>query len=532
MSRRQASGNRRKTRTPGGPVTLEKRLRHLMFFFAIPLLIMILILFVILFTYVGKYADILHNVTTASEFNQDFKESIDLKMYYYVVESHYSEGLPIQEVEDAQKLAQGLLDTTTDKESWKAISGVLKLCTNLEGKIRQIEETKSYDERQAQLENNIYVLTKLIQEYMYNYLYHEAALLDRLQAQMTKRLYLEIALIALFALLLLGLMVQRSLRFGRSITKPVSALCSRVTAIGEGDLTPKTPVQAQEYEIQTLSDGFEQMVSRLNQLIEQNRQEQVSLRKAELALLQAQINPHFLYNTLDAIVWLVEMEKNEQAVEMVTSLSSFFRSSLSNGRDIITLREEEQHVRSYLEIQQVRYKDILSYEITIDPQLSSCRIPKLTLQPLVENALYHGIKQKRGMGHITVSGVREGTDIFLSVEDDGAGMSPARLLQVRDALAKMTRRDGKDGAEKVCGEEKTAEEISGSALERTPLAGRLVPEDQSRVGFGVVTVHERLQLLFGASYGLKIESEEGRGTCVCVRIPMEDETTDRKEIQE
>ncbi|MFR7717628.1 MAG: histidine kinase [Lachnospiraceae bacterium] len=525
MSRRQTSGNRRKTRTPGGPVTLEKRLRHLMFFFAVPLLIMILILFVILFTYVGKYADILHNVTTASEFNQDFKESIDLKMYYYVVESHYSEGLPIQEVEDAQKLAQGLLDTTTDKESWKAISGVLKLCTNLEGKIRQIEETKSYDERQAQLENNIYVLTKLIQEYMYNYLYHEAALLDRLQAQMTKRLYLEIALIALFALLLLGLMVQRSLRFGRSITKPVSALCSRVTAIGEGDLTPKTPVQAQEYEIQTLSDGFEQMVSRLNQLIEQNRQEQVSLRKAELALLQAQINPHFLYNTLDAIVWLVEMEKNEQAVEMVTSLSSFFRSSLSNGRDIITLREEEQHVRSYLEIQQVRYKDILSYEITIDPQLSSCRIPKLTLQPLVENALYHGIKQKRGMGHITVSGVREGTDIFLSVEDDGAGMSTARLLQVRDALAKMTRRDGKDGAEKVRGEEKTAEEISGSALERTPLAGRLVPEDQSRVGFGVVTVHERLQLLFGASYGLKIESEEGRGTCVCVRIPMEDETT-------
>ena len=115
MSRRQASGNRRKTRTPGGPVTLEKRLRHLMFFFAVPLLIMILILFVILFTYVGKYADILHNVTTASEFNQDFKESIDLKMYYYVVESHYSDGLPIQEVEDAQKLAQGLLDTTTKR---------------------------------------------------------------------------------------------------------------------------------------------------------------------------------------------------------------------------------------------------------------------------------------------------------------------------------------------------------------------------------------------------------------------------------
>lgn len=207
MSEETVSENGREEKRPGKPVTLESRLRHLVFFFAVPLLILILILFLILFTYVGKYADILHNVTTASEFNQDFKESIDLKMYYYVVESHYSEGLPIQEVEDAQKLAKGLLDTTKEKESWKAISGVLKLCTNLEGKIRQIEETKSYDDRQAQLENNIYVLTKLIQEYMYNYLYHEAALLDRLQAQMMKRLYLEIALIAFLALLLLGLKI-------------------------------------------------------------------------------------------------------------------------------------------------------------------------------------------------------------------------------------------------------------------------------------------------------------------------------------
>ena len=489
------------------PVTLEKRLRHLMFFFAVPVLVMILILFVILFSYVGKYADILHNVTMASEFNQDFKESIDLKMYYYVVESHYSEGLPIEEVEDAQKLAQSLLDTTTDRESFKAISGVLKLCTNLEEKIWQIEETKSYDERQIQLENNIYVLTKLIQEYMYTYLYHEAALLDRLQTEMARRLYLEMALIALLAVLLLVLLVQRSLRFGRSITKPISALCRRVTAIGEGDLTPKTPIQAQEYEIQTLSNGFEQMVSQLNQLIEQNRQEQVSLRKAELALLQAQINPHFLYNTLDAIVWLVEMEKNEQAVEMVTSLSSFFRSSLSNGRDIITLREEEQHVRSYLEIQHVRYKDILSYEIEIEPSLCSCRIPKLTLQPLVENALYHGIKLKRGLGRITVSGMREGKDILLFVEDDGAGIEPDRLLQVRHALEEMTRRE--------CREKKE--------MDRVSLAGRLPQMDQNRVGFGIVTVHERLVLLFGAEYGLTIESIPGAGTRVCVRIPAQEE---------
>ncbi|MCD8336041.1 MAG: sensor histidine kinase [Lachnospiraceae bacterium] len=274
------------------------------------------------------------------------------------------------------------------------------------------------------------------------------------------------------------------MHFANSITRPISDLCARVKSIGSGDLTVREPIQAQEYEIQTLSDGFEDMVGRLNRLIEQNRMEQTRLRSAELALLQAQINPHFLYNTLDAIVWLIEMEKNEQAVEMVTSLSSFFRSSLSNGQDIISLREEEQHVRSYLEIQQVRYKDILEYEIAVEPELGDYRIPKLTLQPLVENALYHGIKRKRGLGHIRVSGYLEKAEgssaatIVLKVEDNGAGMDEERLGQVRAAL-----------------------------------------KHEQSIGFGIATVHERIQLMFGAEYGLLIESRQGAGTCVTVRIP-------------
>ena len=464
-------------------VTLESKLRTLMFGFFIPVFVMVVAIFVVLFSYITRYEAILHNVTTASEFNQDFKESIDLKMYYYVVDSHYSEGLPIEEVKAAQDLANSLLETTTQKESWKAINGVLNLCINLESKIYQIEETERYDDRQLQLENNIYVLTKLIQEYMYTYLYHEASLLDSLQTEMTRSLYFEVALILAAVVGLLFIMVHQLLRLGQAITGPISNLCTRVQAISEGDLTVKTPIQAQEYEIQTLSDGFENMVERLNQQIEQNRQEQISLRSAELALLQAQINPHFLYNTLDAIVWLIEMEKNEQAVEMVTSLSGFFRSSLSNGRDIITLREEEQHVRSYLEIQKVRYKDILDYQIDMEPSLAQYEIPKLTLQPLVENALYHGIKLKRGQGHIVVTGRELEQEICLTVEDDGAGMTPERLEQVCRGLKKSR-----------CA-------------------------DEPVIGFGVATVHERLQLLFGPEYGLRVSSESGQGTRVEVRIP-------------
>ncbi|MDO4309042.1 MAG: sensor histidine kinase [Eubacteriales bacterium] len=470
------------------PVSLENRIRKLTFMFVVPILLLLVITFSVLFSYSSQYSDILHNVTTASEFNQDFKEDIDLKMYYYVVDSRYSEGLPIEEVKNAQELANSLLDTTTKRESWKAISGVLKLCKNLESKIYQIESTENYDDRQAQLENNIYVLTDLIQEYMYTYLYHEASRLDELQGGMLHRLIVEAALILVFGIASFLFLVRWLMKFGQSITFPVSKLCRRVQAIGDGDLTVQTPIEAREYEIQMLSDGFEKMVERLNQLIEQNKQEQISLRSAELALLQAQINPHFLYNTLDTIVWLVESGKYEQAVEMVTSLSGYFRSSLSKGRDIITLREEEQHVRSYLEIQHVRYQDILEYEIDIDRELEEYEVPKLTLQPLVENALYHGIKLKRGLGKILVRGYREDDHICLVVSDNGAGIDSERLAEVRSAIRK-----------------------------------------EKRVGFGLSTVHERLQLLFGPEYGLTVESVLGEGTTVCVMIPMQRERGNKDE---
>ena len=141
--------------------------------------------------YNGQYKNLLYNVTTASEFNQDFKENIDLKMYYYVIESRYSEGLPIQEVQAAQDLAKDLLNSTSQKDSLQAVTSVLDLCENLEEKIYQIEQTQSYDSRQMQLENNVYVLTALIQEYMYNYLYCESVQLNLLQQQISRQMAAE-----------------------------------------------------------------------------------------------------------------------------------------------------------------------------------------------------------------------------------------------------------------------------------------------------------------------------------------------------
>ena len=178
-----------------GPVTIRSKMNRLVLAVCIPLVIILVVMLALMVVHTQLYTDLLHNVTTASEFNQDFKSNIDLKMYYYVTGSQYSEGLPIEEVQAAQSLARDLLDTTTNRESRLAIASVLDLCQNLEEKIYQIQDTQDYDERQNQLENNINVLTALIQEFMYDYLYTESVQLDTLQAQMNQRLLTELVLV-------------------------------------------------------------------------------------------------------------------------------------------------------------------------------------------------------------------------------------------------------------------------------------------------------------------------------------------------
>ncbi len=429
----------------------------------------------------SHYARLLHNVTMASEFNQEFKNNIDQKMYYYVIESQYSEGLPVAEVNAAQELAKALIDTTTQKDSRQAITSVLDLCENLEEKIYQIQSTTDYDSRLSQLENNIYILTSLVQDYMYTYLYLEAAELNAVQQNVTERLGIEIVLITLITAAAITALLRYSIRLSRSIADPLVALSQRAQEVKEGDLSLREPVRSEVPEIQTLSVGMEQMIARLDAQMKESQQRQESLRKTELALLQAQINPHFLYNTMDTIIWLIEAEKTEEAVDMVSNLSDFFRHSLSKGEDVITLEEEELHVRSYLQIQHVRYKNILEYTVDIDPELHGALIPKLTLQPLVENALYHGIKLKRSVGLIRISGHREGGDVILQVEDNGIGMTRERLERLQSAMKSNTR-----------------------------------------VGFGLSAVHQRLQLQFGEEYGLSIASSEGIGTRVTVRIPYQE----------
>lgn len=462
---------------------ISDRIRQLIWSLTIPLCVLSVFILLLFLVYSLRYAQISSNISTASQFNQNFKDEVDLRMYYFVTGS--SAETPVDEVSTAEELAAKLLADTRNRESRRAASSVLNLCGNLKDCIADIEITNGYDLRMHQLEANIYVITELIQEYMYTYLYHEAGELAALRQQQSVWLAAGLILSAGIMVVVIALSLRRSFQITRSITRPIDGLYSRVVEIGQGDLTARVPVEAEDSKLRALGEGLEEMVTRLNEQMELNRQEQDRLRSMELALVQAQINPHFLYNTLDAIVWLVETGKNEKAVEMVSSLSTYFRSFLSNGKDIISLREEALHVRSYLEIQQVRYPDILRYELNMDPELDDCRVPKLTLQPLAENALYHGIKVRRGGGSIMVGSSRQGDMAVLEVRDTGVGMTPEALGKLRESL-----------------------------------------ETDEGTGFGMQASYKRLRLMYGEALDFRIDSEEGSGTVITIRFPCrrEEET--------
>lgn len=271
------------------------------------------------------------------------------------------------------------------------------------------------------------------------------------------------------------------------LTRPIQLLKNKMRQAASGYLDAKVKPAGKD-EIADLGSSFNIMLEKIKGLLDQSIKEQELIQKAELRTLQAQINPHFLYNTLDSIVWMAEAGKNEQVIQIVQAFSRFFRVSLNKGRDWISIKSEIEHVRSYLIIQQIRYRDILDYEISVEPELQAYAILGMTLQPLVENALYHGIKNKRGKGLIRVIGHTEnGQDIVLSVEDNGIGMNEAKLAELRASLDRS-----RDQAEE-------AGETGG--------------------GFGLHNVHQRIRLYFGERYGVEIESREGEGTRVSVRIP-------------
>lgn len=445
-----------------------------------------------------SYSDITKSITYAND-SLDFKETMDYSVYLAVVRKedfgemgdgevtvngivtvnpyHY-----INEMKKKCRELSGMAAVDINHNQITRLSNTLNALTvNVEFLEKSVREGGSYEDNMAYLDENIYMLTTVVEEGIREYIEVETAQLQtvsRLQEKHIDRIWLLCILIAGLAVYAAVILTVRAFR---SITEPVRGLCNLTEKVSEGDFAARaegTHIQ----EIQVLADSFNNMTGEIGTLVENIKEKEKSLHLIETRLLQEQINPHFLYNTLDAIIWLAEDNRDEDVIAMVTYLSNFFRTTLAQGRDFVTVQEEESHIESYLRIQGFRYQDIMEYEIDMERDIFEYMIPKLLLQPLVENALYHGVKKKRGKSRIFVWGYREGGNLVFKVNDNGKGMTKETLAALRQNINKHLE-----------------EKESGS--------------------FGLANVNQRIKYYYGEEYGLEIESEENIGTEATIRLP-------------
>ena len=276
--------------------------------------------------------------------------------------------------------------------------------------------------------------------------------------------------------------------FTNTIVTPIKELTSLMRRAEQGDLEVSFENHHYKDEIGELGHSFNRMLKEIKQLIEMVYTEQRNKRKADLEVLQAQIKPHFLYNTLDTIQWMASDYGAKDIVEIVGALTKLFRIGLSKGKEVITVAEEIEHIKSYMVIQKARYEDKLEYEIICDEELKACSILKLTAQPIVENAIYHGIKQKRGAGKIDITFLKAKEKIKILIKDNGAGIDEEKLEEIRTMLDNENIRQ---------------------------------VNSQSGSGYGIGNVNTRIKMTYGSEYGLEYFSKAGEGTLVQIILPLQ-----------
>ena len=278
---------------------------------------------------------------------------------------------------------------------------------------------------------------------------------------------------------LIAVLLSRAI--SKRITKPLRELEMNMRSVQDGNFTISEPKGGSK-EVASLSHSFQLMVEQIEDLMQRIRTTEALKRQRELDALQAKINPHFLYNTLDSVVWMAETGNNQGVVKMVTALANLFRISIAKGHDTITLKEELAHVKSYLEIQSMRYKDKFSFSIILPQELENAPTIKLLIQPIVENSIYHGIKYLQEEGIITIEAKAIEENIAIEIRDNGVGMTPETLSSLLDKDSE--HRHLSDGN-----------------------------------GIGLLNIDERIKLSYGNEYGLSIVSELDEGTSVTITIP-------------
>lgn len=475
-------------------ISLRKKLGIMIMVFFIPYTAITIFLLASMNSFYDEYNTIGENITLANKYNIEFKEDMDAVMYQMVIRSLTKEEVesqlnmknPDDMIDEAIEAFEQLKEDSFSSEATESAKSIIHLLNTLQKRVDDINARVKisgyYDQNVLSLDTDIRIITELIQERIAEYNFYESDGMESVREEIGNRLDIIVQLsITVFVIVVVTSLTLAGL-MSKSITKSIGNLEDTVAQFGQGNFAVRTK-EARDTDLEVLYETFNSMADQIEVLVENIKQEQINSRNLELKLLQAQINPHFLYNTLDNIVWLVEDDRKEDAENIVTYLSQFFRTTLSGDRDFISLKEEFQHIEAYLKIQSFRYRDILSFELDLPSDLEDYQIIKMALQPIVENALYYGIKYKRSMGKITVRAVDGDDCVRILVIDDGIGMEREELLELRHTVS---------------------------------IGGHITENDN---GFGMANVAERLRMNYGETYGLFVDSEYGKGTTVEVRFP-------------
>lgn len=438
-----------------------------------------------------RYDKLITNVEYANKLKDFVEEDIYSETWNIVSGlTSFEEGKQYEIIQDIYEGIEYLVANTT-LESESTQLEVAKRTTNtLETYLDKLGEALDKASRvdvSMEIYDEIRNVSMLVGDLLQEFIYFEIQNAARLNSIMVTTQNIILMINAFLILGFIWMMLRTKKTLIWSIKKPINKLESMALKIAEGEFDAKVDhVELQE--LKSLATSLNTMASKIKELIAENNQEHENLKKAELSLLQAQIKPHFLYNTYDTIIWLAEKNSMEEVIRVVEALTVYYRVTLSKGDEWISVNNEINHVESYLVIQHFRYGNILDYSIEVDDSIKKIKMLKLLLQPIVENAIYHGVKYLRSKGFISIKGYREEQHIYFTITDTGIGMDSDRLSQ----LQRHIHSDLLDNQE----------------------------TDGGKFGFGLRNVYQRIRLYYGDGSSMEIKSEEGVGTTITIKLAL------------
>ena len=468
---------------------LKKRMNRLLFSTMIPMACLLVILLLIFWQYAGQYNELSENLAISSKFNLSFKDELDLEVYYIAIGAKESSEMEdaIRQVEDAQDIVERLRKNTYHSNGVKSLNSLNAYMDNLKRRMVQLMEIKEYDKRMEFMDSNIRIITGLIMQEMQNYIYNESMYLVEVETNLTQRVKILISGMAVLLFATLGVLMRRSFRLTGGIIRPVTEMLDKVKKVGKGNFDV-IPVTAEIEEIEELDQGINKMAHRISGLLENVRQEKEMQHLTELQLIQAQVNPHFLYNTFECIRAMALYYDADEIAEITMALSRIFRYAIK-GHNIVTVEEEIANIREYAKIIFYRFGGRIQVGIEVEEEAKKRNMLKLIIQPVVENSIFHGLEQKLDNGLVTVHArVDENDMLEVEVKDDGCGMEQEQVDQL-------------------------LYQIKRQSLHRS----------SQKDSIGLANICHRLGLFYGDKADFTIESSPGKGTRVIIKIPRETE---------